>query len=256
MDRKFLRVIHNGEIIKGYMEDGIVFPIEGEFWDDFKVTGEKFPASEIDEWLPPVIPSKLIAIGLNYRAHAEETKHAIPETPVSFLKSPTSLTGHNSDIIYPVGATSIVDYEAELAVVIGKCAYKVDENEALKYVFGYTCANDVSARDIQKRDGQWMLCKSFNTFNPLGPWIVCGVSPFDLRVVSRLNGSVRQDSRTSDMIFNVSYLIHFLSQVMPLLPGDVIITGTPSGIGRMKEGDKIEIEVENIGVLSNTVKLP
>jgi 2-keto-4-pentenoate hydratase/2-oxohepta-3-ene-1,7-dioic acid hydratase in catechol pathway len=219
-------------------------------------TGESFPVTEINKWLPPVVPSKLIAIGLNYRAHAEEVKLAIPETPVSFLKSATSITAHNSDIIYPVGLTKIVEYEAELAVVIGKYAYKVDEKDALQYVLGYTCANDVSARDIQKRDGQWMLAKSFNTFNPLGPWIVCGISPLDLRVTSRLNGETRQDSRTSDMIFSVPRLIHFLSQVMPLFPGDVIITGTPSGVGRLQEGDKIEIELENIGVLSNTVKLP
>ena len=256
MDRKFLRCVYNGEIIKGYIEGESVFPIHGEFWEEFTPAGEKFPAAKIEKWLSPVIPSKLIAIGLNYRAHAEEVKREIPEAPVSFLKSPTSLTGHDSDIIYPVGLTKNVDYEAELAVVMGKYAYKADEKEALEYVFGYTCANDVSARDIQKRDVQWMLAKSFNTFTPLGPWIVPGISPMELRVSARLNGELRQDSNTSDMIFSVPYLIHFLSQVMPLLPGDVIITGTPSGVGRLKEGDKIEIEVENIGSLSNTVKLP
>ncbi|MCL2768286.1 MAG: fumarylacetoacetate hydrolase family protein [Synergistaceae bacterium] len=256
MDRKFLRCVHDGEVIKGYIEGDNVFPIQGEFWEDFEAAGGKFPVPEIEEWLPPVVPSKLIAIGLNYRAHAMETNFPIPEEPISFLKSTTSLTGHNTDIFYPVGLTHAVDYEAELAVVMGKYAYKVNEKEALDYVFGYTCANDVSARDIQKRDGQWMLAKSFNTFNPLGPWIVCGISPMDLRVVSRLNGETRQDSRTSDLIFSIPYLISFLSQVMPLLPGDVIITGTPSGIGRLKEGDNIEIEVEGIGTLSNTVKLP
>jgi len=256
MNKKFLRCVHNGRIINGYIEDDNVYPIHGEFWEPFEETGEKFPVSEITEWLPPVTPSKLIAIGLNYRAHATEVKLPIPEAPVSFLKSVTSLTGHNNDIIYPVGLTKNVDYEAELAVVIGKRAYKVDEKEALEYVFGYTCANDVSARDIQKRDGQWMLAKSFNTFNPLGPWIVSGISPLDLRVTARLNGKTCQDSRTSDMIFSVPRLIHFLSQVMPLLPGDVIITGTPSGVGRLNESDRIEIEVENIGILSNTVRLP
>ena len=254
MNRKYLRALYNEETISGYIEDDYVFPIQGEFWEDFKTTGEMFPVAKIEKWLSPVIPSKLIAIGLNYRAHASEVKLPIPEAPISFLKSTTSITGHGEDIIYPVGLTEAVDYEAELAVVIGKHAYKVDEKEALEYVFGYTCANDVSARDIQKRDGQWMLAKSFNTFNPLGPWIVCGISPLDLRVTSRLNGQTRQDSRTSDMIFSVPYLIHFLSQVMPLLPGDVIVSGTPSGVGRLKQGDIIEIEVENIGVLSNTVR--
>ena len=256
MNRKYLCCVHNGKIIKGYIEDENVFPINGEFWEDFIVAGEKFPVFEIEEWLAPVNPSKLIAIGLNYRAHAAEANLQISKEPISFLKSTTSLSGHKADIIYPVGLTNIVDYEAELAVVMGKHTYKVKENEALDYVFGYTCANDVSARDIQKRDGQWMLAKSFNTFTPLGPWIVSGISPLDLRVVARLNGETRQDSSTSDMIFSVPYLIHFLSQVMPLLPGDVIITGTPSGVGRLKEGDKIEIEVENIGTLSNTVRLP
>ncbi|MCL2146595.1 MAG: fumarylacetoacetate hydrolase family protein [Synergistaceae bacterium] len=254
MNRKYLRALYNGETISGYIEDDYVFPVIGEFWGDFRTTGERFPVAKIEKWLPPVLPSKLIAIGLNYRAHANEVKLQIPEAPISFLKSTTSITGHGSDIIYPVGLTEVVEYEAELAVVMGKVAYKVEEKEALEYVFGYTCANDVSARDIQKRDGQWMLAKSFNTFNPLGPWIVCDISPTDLRVSSRLNGQTRQDSRTSDMIFSVPYLIHFLSQVMPLLPGDVIVTGTPSGVGRLKEGDLIEIEVENIGVLSNTVK--
>ena len=254
MNRKFMRVLYNGETVSGYIEDEYVFPVAGEFWGEHKIAGERFPVAKIEKWLPPVMPSKLIAIGLNYRAHASEVKLPIPEAPISFLKSTTSITGHREDIIYPVGMTEAVDYEAELAVVIGKMAYKVDEKEALEYVFGYTCANDVSARDIQKRDGQWMLAKSFNTFNPLGPWIVCGISPLDLRVTSRLNGQTRQDSRTSDMIYSVPYLIHFLSQVMPLLPGDVIVTGTPSGVGRLKEGDLIDIEVENIGVLSNTVR--
>jgi 2-keto-4-pentenoate hydratase/2-oxohepta-3-ene-1,7-dioic acid hydratase in catechol pathway len=256
MDRKFIRCLRNGETISGYIEDDNVFPIQGEFWGYFRTTGDRFPVAKIEKWLPPVIPSKLIAIGLNYRAHASEVKLTIPEAPISFLKSTTSITGHGSDIIYPVGLSKAVEYEAELAVVMGKYTYKVEENEALEYVLGYTCANDVSARDIQKRDGQWMLAKSFNTFSPLGPWIVSGIFPQNLRVTSRLNGETRQDSRTSDMIFSVPYLIHFLSQVMPLLPGDVIITGTPSGVGRLKDGDKIEIEVENIGVLTNTVKLP
>jgi len=256
MIRKFLRCIRKGEILNGYVDKENVIPIEGEFWGNFRISGEEFPVSEIDKWLPPVSPSKLIAIGLNYRAHAEEVKLTIPDKPVSFLKSTTSITGHNSDIIYPVGLTEMVDYEAELAIVMGKYAYKTDEEEALGHVLGYTCANDVSARDIQKRDGQWMLAKSFNTFTPLGPWIVSGICPMDLRVTSRLNGETRQNSRTSDMIFSIPYIIHFLSQVLPLLPGDVIITGTPSGTGRMKEGDRIEVEVENIGVLSNTVRLP
>jgi 2-keto-4-pentenoate hydratase/2-oxohepta-3-ene-1,7-dioic acid hydratase in catechol pathway len=253
MNRKFLRCVHNGETISGYIENDYVFPVIGEFWENFNATGVKFPVAEIEKWLPPVVPSKLIAIGLNYRAHALEAKLEIPKAPISFLKSTTSITGHNSEIIYPVGLSEAVDYEAELAVVMGKHAYKIDEKDALEYVLGYTCANDVSARDIQKRDGQWMLAKSFNTFNPLGPWIVCDTSPTDLRVTSRLNGETRQDSRTSDMIFSIPYLIHFLTQVMPLFPGDVIITGTPAGVGRLQKGDIIEIEVDGIGVLSNTV---
>jgi 2-keto-4-pentenoate hydratase/2-oxohepta-3-ene-1,7-dioic acid hydratase in catechol pathway len=248
--------LYKGEIINGYVEDKSVVPIQGQFWENFRTAGNEFPVADIEKWLPPVVPSKLIAIGLNYRAHAEEVNLAIPEEPVSFLKSTTSIIGHKSDIIYPVGLTKAVEYEAELAVVIGKYTYKTKVEDALKHVLGYTCANDVSARDIQKRDGQWMLSKSFNTFNPIGPWIVSGISPLDLLITARLNGEIRQDSRTSNMIFDVPYLIHFLSQVMPLLPGDVIITGTPSGVGRLKDGDKFEIEIENIGILSNTVKSP
>lgn len=251
--RKFLRVIHKGEIKQGYVDAERVVCLSGNFWDSPKETGESFALGEIQEWLSPVMPSKLIAIGLNYKKHAAEFNLSIPEQPVSFLKSTTSITGHKAGIIYPAGLSRVVDYEAELAVVIGKEAYKISENESLDYIFGYTCANDVSARDIQKRDGQWMLCKSFNTFNPLGPWIVSGMDASNIRVMSRLNGAVKQDSMTSDMIFGVPYLVHFLSQVMPLLPGDVIITGTPSGVGRMKEGDKIEIELQGIGILENTV---
>lgn len=203
--------------------------------------------------LAPVLPGKAVCVGLNYRNHAAEMGEPLPRSPLLFLKPSTAVIGPEEVIEYPRAMSERVDYEAELAVVIGRRCRQVRDSEAGDYIFGYTCANDVTARDLQKRDGQWTRAKSFDTFLPLGPYIVSGLDPSDLRIQARLNGQVRQDSTTAELVFNVPQLVAFISQVMTLEPGDVILTGTPPGIGPMQPGDEIEIEIAQIGVLRNRV---
>ncbi len=204
--------------------------------------------------LPPVHPGKIIAVGLNYVDHVKEggRDRDVPDEPVIFMKPQSALIGNGATIELPAD-TENIHYEAELAVVIGKRARRVAEADAYDYILGLTCGNDVSARVLQAKDGQWTRAKGFDTFLPLGPAVVVGLRADDLAVQSRLNGEVRQSARTSQMIFSVPKLIAFISRVMTLDPGDVIITGTPAGVGPMKPGDTIEVEVEGIGVLRNLV---
>ncbi len=212
--------------------------------------------------LAPVCPPNVIALGLNYRQHATESQMKLPERPLMFLKATTSVIGPEDAIVLPHVAPAEVDYEAELCLVIGKTARNVSEAEALDYVMGYTCGNDVSARDCQIRldGGQWARGKSFDTFCPLGPWIETDLDPDNCGIRSRLNGQMMQDSNTSDLIFNCRFLISYLSHSLTLLPGTVIMTGTPEGVGfvrqppvYMKAGDAIEIEIDGIGTLRNPV---
>lgn len=200
--------------------------------------------------LAPCLPSKIVAVGLNYRDHAAELNLELPKHPLIFLKPPTSVIGPGDEIVYPE-ISQRVDYEAELAVVIGKKAKDVSPETARDYIFGYTCANDVTARDLQKGDGQWTRSKSFDTFLPLGPVIVTDVDPGNLRIRATLNGKVKQDSSTAQMVFPVEELVSFISRVMTLVPGDVIITGTPPGVGPMEPGDVLEVSIEGIGSLAN-----
>ena len=204
--------------------------------------------------LAPVEPSKIICIGLNYHAHVQASFSAdkAPEYPLIFLKPPSSGIGPEDKIVHP-SQSERVDYEAELGVVIGKMARNVSEAEAENYVFGYTCVNDVTARDLQKKDGQWSRAKGFDTFCPVGPHIVTGIDYRDLLVEGILNDEIKQSGRTSLMIFKIPYLISYISSVMTLLPGDLISTGTPSGIAPMKSGDKIEVRVETVGSLVNSM---
>ena len=201
--------------------------------------------------LAPCEPSKIVAIGLNYRDHAAEFGNPIPEEPLIFMKPSTAVIGPDEDIVYPEMSRR-VDYEAELAVVIGKAARHVREADFRDYVLGYTCINDVTARDLQKQDGQWTRAKGFDTFAPLGPWVETAIAdPNNLAIEGFLNGERRQHSNTSNLIFPVATLVSFISRIMTLLPGDVIATGTPSGIGPMRPGDVVEIRVEGIGTLKN-----
>jgi 2-keto-4-pentenoate hydratase/2-oxohepta-3-ene-1,7-dioic acid hydratase in catechol pathway len=194
----------------------------------------------------------VVALGLNYAAHAAEMKVALPTEPLIFLKPSTSVAAPDEPILYPAMSEQ-VEYECELAVVIGRKARQVAEADATGYVLGYTCANDVTARDLQRRDSQWSRAKGFDTFCPLGPWIETEIDPGDLHIETRVNGVVKQSSRTSDLVFRVPRTVSYVSQIMTLLPGDVILTGTPSGVGPVQPGDVMEVEIEGIGVLRNPV---
>lgn len=218
------------------------------------------------KFAPPITqPSKIIALGLNYQDHAEEGKGKIPEVPLIFAKFPNSIIGHNDQIRWDLNVTKKVDFEAELAVIIGKKVYNFPETAALDAVFGYTCSNDVSARDLQFGDKQWVRGKSLDTFCPLGPWIVTTddiPDPHSLRIQCRLNDTVMQDSNTGLMVFKVSKLVSFMSRHFTLLPGDVILTGTPSGVGvfrnpsvYLQDGDEITVEIEKIGRLTNRCRV-
>lgn len=198
-------------------------------------------------------PSKVIAIGLNYRDHAKEFNMPIPDYPILFLKPPTAVIEDGDDFIFPP-QTQELHYEGELGIVISERAKSVPVSEADRYIAGYTCANDVTARDLQRMDGQWTRAKSFDTFCPLGPRIVKDIDPGVLGITTRVNGQVRQRSTTANMIFNVYELVSFVSGIMTLLPGDVIITGTPPGVGALNPGDTVEIDIERIGTLKNKVR--
>lgn len=247
---RLVRLLHEGDVRFGIAEDTTVTLISDEPFAAYEHDGV-VPLSQA-ELLAPVIPTKIVCVGVNYRAHAEEMGHTLPDEPVIFLKPPTAINHANGDILVPEPGMRI-DHEAELAIVMGRRAHRVTEDEALDHVLGYTCANDVTARDIQKKDGQWTRAKGFDGFCPLGPWVVTDIDPSDLKIEALLNGEVVQSSRTSDMVFDVPAVVSFVSRVMTLLPGDVILTGTPSGIGPMRSGDVIEVRIEGIGSLVNRV---
>lgn len=231
----------------GLWEGDQVIPLNAEG----RPAGERVPMATL-RILPPVTPSKIIGIGTNYHKHALEMGRALPTVPKIFLKPSTAIVGPNEPILLPPGAER-VDHEVELGVVIGRRASRVSRAEALDYVAGYTVVNDVTARDFQRADGVFARAKGFDSFCPVGPCLVTGLDPRDLGVWARVNGEVRQDGRTSDLIFDVASLIEFVSGVMTLLPGDLIATGTPEGVGPLTHGDLVEVEVEGIGVLRNPV---
>lgn len=244
--------------------DGVALAIEGDLFGEYRVTDHR---ADVMKRLAPVQPAAILCIGLNYRFHAEETKAAIPQHPVVFMKLPTAIQHPGEPILLPTHLRSDkVDYECELAVIIGKTAKNVSRDNALGHVLGYTCANDVSARDWQKTGGggQWCRGKTFDTFCPLGPVLVTAdeiPDPNNLRIKTVLNGKTLQDWTTSDMIFDVPALIEFLSGSTTLVPGTVILTGTPHGVGMarnppvwLKDGDTVDIEIEGIGTLSNPVR--
>jgi 2-keto-4-pentenoate hydratase/2-oxohepta-3-ene-1,7-dioic acid hydratase in catechol pathway len=215
-------------------------------------TGEGMSLPEV-RLLAPCEPTKIVALGLNYRDHALEIGHPLPEEPLLFMKPSTAVIGPDEDIVYPAMSRQ-VDYEAELAVVIGRTCRFVKAEDFRDYVLGYTCINDVTARDLQRKDGQFTRSKSFDTFAPLGPWIETAIpDPDNLMVEAYLNGERRQHGNTRDMVFGVAAQVSFISRIMTLLPGDVIATGTPFGIGPMAPGDVVEIRVESIGRLQNRV---
>jgi 2-keto-4-pentenoate hydratase/2-oxohepta-3-ene-1,7-dioic acid hydratase in catechol pathway len=217
-----------------------------------RFTGATYPLDDV-RLLGPVLPSKVIAVGQNYPEHTREMGSAPAPEPVLFLKPSTAVVGNREPISYPVKLTQRVDYEGELAVVIGTICREVPAARAADVIFGYTCANDVTARDLQARDAQWTRAKGFDSFCPLGPWIETDLDPADLQLTTSLNGEVRQRSRTSEMLYDVPALIEYVSAVMTLLPGDVLLTGTPAGVGPMEDGDEVTVTIEKIGSLTNPV---
>jgi 2-keto-4-pentenoate hydratase/2-oxohepta-3-ene-1,7-dioic acid hydratase in catechol pathway len=235
----------------GVIEEEGVREMDGDPYGHFHLTSKIKKMEEV-RLLAPSLPSKIVAIGLNYRDHAEEVKLEIPKEPVFFIKPSTSVIGPGEAIVFP-RMSRRVDYEGELAIVIKKTAKSVPEEKAGDCILGYTCFNDVTARDLQPKNGQWTLSKGFDTFAPIGPWIVTDIDPSQLEISTFLNGERRQHSNTRNLIFGCKSLVSYVSQVMTLLPGDVIATGTSSGIGKMAVGDKVDVVIEGIGTLSNTI---
>jgi 2-keto-4-pentenoate hydratase/2-oxohepta-3-ene-1,7-dioic acid hydratase in catechol pathway len=229
-----------------------------------RLTGNRYPLAEV-RLLAPVLPSKVVAVDRNYRPEPDGPERDSPELdgpeldgkapsePVLFLKPSTSVTGPGDAIKYPVKLTERVDFEGELAVIIGRLCRQVPPERADEVIFGYACANDVTARDLQARDGQWTRAKGFDTFCPLGPWMETGTNPADLDLTTTVNGVVRQQARTSELLWNVPDLVAYVSQVMTLLPGDVLLTGTPAGVGPLTAGDQVSVTIESIGTLTNRV---
>ncbi len=248
---RLVRFLVHGNISYGVLSGDEVAELDGDFFVPLKSLKGYHRLSNVT-MLSPCAPAKIVAVGLNYRDHAQELGFPIPEEPIIFLKPPTAVIGPGEAVVCPAMSKQ-VDYEAELGVVIKDRISRIDHDEARDHILGYTCANDVTARDLQKKDGQWTRAKSFDTFCPAGPWIETDLGPDDLLVESYLNGERKQSSRTSQFIFGIDRLVSFISHVMTLEPGDLIITGTPAGIGPMKPGDEIEVRIEGIGSLKNRV---
>jgi len=253
---KIARFSHDGAIDYGIVDEDALVVLAGDpLFTGFDTTGERVPLGKVGALLAPVIPrSKVVAVGKNYREHAAEMGGEAPEEPLLFLKPNTSVIGLGDAILLPP-QSSQVEYEGELAVVIGKIARNVPEAKAHEHIFGYTVANDVTARDLQKKDGQWTRAKGFDTFCPLGPVIETELDP-EAFLRTRVNGELKQEARLSEMVHDIPSIIAYASSVFTLLPGDVVLTGTPAGVGPLVAGDTVEVEVEGVGSLVNPVRTP
>jgi len=249
---KIYRFRHKNMIRYGVLKEENLHPVSGSIFDKFRIGERYIPISRV-VLLPPVEPTKIVGIGRNYKAHSRELGNPIPREPLLFLKPPSAVIGPNGIISYPE-MSERVDYEGELAVVIRKEARRLSEEaDVEEFILGYTCFNDVTARDLQVKDVQFTRAKSFDTFASIGPCVATGLDPGRLRIKTFLNGKLRQSSSTRNMLFPVSVLIRYVSCVMTLYPGDVITTGTPEGVGPMAPGDRVDVQIEGIGTLSNTV---
>ncbi|MFC2033729.1 fumarylacetoacetate hydrolase family protein [Chloroflexota bacterium] len=248
---KIIRYAIDNKINYGILDGDMVQSLADTPYASLKTTSCRYKLDEL-KLLAPCLPSKIMALGLNYHSHAKELQMPLPEVPLLFLKPSTAVVGPEDSITYPQ-STQRMDYEGELGVVIKMPAYQVSVKEALSYVLGYTCFNDVTARDLQQKDKQWSRAKGFDTFAPMGPCIETELNPADVPLETYLNGELKQQGNTSDLIFPVPELVSFLSHIMTLLPGDVIATGTPSGIGPMQPGDTVEVKIQPIGILRNYV---
>lgn len=249
---RLARFIHQGKTAYGIVDGEVVRAVDGNIVANPKPIGRPIPIKDV-KFLVPCEPTKVIAMAMNYRKHAEELKLKLPDEPVFFYKPQSSLIGMGDAIEYP-SLSKQVDYEAEMAFVIGKTAKSVPISKALNYVLGYTCFNDVTARDIQfKTSIEFVKSKGFDTFAAVGPWIETDLDPSNLKLECLVNGRVRQSGNTNDLIFGVAETISFISSIMTLCPGDIIATGTPSGIGPLSVGDVVAVYVEGIGTLENKV---
>jgi 2-keto-4-pentenoate hydratase/2-oxohepta-3-ene-1,7-dioic acid hydratase in catechol pathway len=248
---KIVRFAVDGKARYGILKDQSIQGLEGKPFRHIKPLDQHFLANQV-KLLAPCQPSKIIALGLNYHNHARELNSPVPDSPLTFLKPSTAVIGPGDNIIYP-SVSARVDYEGELAVVIKKPVWRVAVEDALDYVLGYTCFNDVTARDLQQHDSQWTRAKGFNTFAAVGPWIETELDPGNVALETYLNGKLKQQGNSVDLIYSVPEIINFISHVMTLLPGDIISTGTPSGVGPMYPGDTVEVRIPQIGTLRNFV---
>jgi 2-keto-4-pentenoate hydratase/2-oxohepta-3-ene-1,7-dioic acid hydratase in catechol pathway len=249
---RFVRYRYGKELAAfGWVEDDRIGPIVGDLFGEYRRLEAEIALDRV-HLLSPVVPSKIICVGRNYVEHAKEQNAEIPEVPLLFLKPPTTIIGPEDKIVLPPQSQQ-VEHEAELAVVIGKQGRWITLDHAADYVLGCTIANDVTARDLQHRDGQWTRGKGFDTFCPVGPWIDSEIDPSDVLISCRVNGELRQIGSSREMIFSIPQLITYISSIMTLMPGDLILTGTPAGVGPLNAGDRVEVTIEGLGTLSNEV---
>jgi 2-keto-4-pentenoate hydratase/2-oxohepta-3-ene-1,7-dioic acid hydratase in catechol pathway len=253
---RLVRFRFGDRIATGAVDEGseAIRVLAGTFFEQPVPTDEEVALDDV-RLLAPILPSKVVCLGKNYAAHAAEFGGDVPEEPLVFLKPSTSVIGPGDTIPLP-SISRRVDYEGELAVVIGRLARFVRAEEVFRYILGYTCANDVTLRDLQKKDGQWTRAKGFDGSCPLGPWIETDLDPNDAPIETRVNGDTGQTATTADLVFGVATVIEFITTFMTLLPGDVILTGTPEGVGKLEPGDRVEVEVDGVGVLANPVERP
>ncbi|PWM38668.1 MAG: DUF2437 domain-containing protein [Clostridiales bacterium] len=248
---KLVRLKTRDGIRYGVIKGGAIYEVQGDIFEGLRMSGRSFPL-EGANLLPPVQPGKVVGVAYNYREHAQERGLRAPKEPQLFLKPPSAVTAPGSRIPWPP-LSKQVEFEGELAVVIGRPAKNIDMKYAQDYILGLTCANDVTARDLQLPGSQWALCKGFDGFLPLGPCVVTGLDYKELQLTVSLNGKVRQQANMGDMLFGIPELVGYVSRVMTLLPGDVILTGTPAGSAPMRRGDEVSVEIGGIGTLRNTM---
>ena len=250
---RFVRFQHNGDSPRfGWLHEDQVGEIQGDLFGSYRRKKTTIPLKDV-RLLAPTVPSKIVCVGRNYVDHAKELGNEVPKVPLIFLKAPSSVIADGEAVLLPPQSTQ-VEHEGELVAVIGKRGRNVTAESAKEYILGYTIGNDVTARDLQKTDGQWTRAKGFDTFCPFGPWIDTDFDPSDALITCRVNGQMRQLSSTRDMIFNIGVMIAYISSVMTLEPGDLVFTGTPAGVGALKPGDVVEVEIDGLGVLKNPVK--
>ena len=252
---KIYRFRYRKKVLQGVLQEEFLFPIVGSIFGDFRIGTSPVPVGDV-RVLPPVLPTKIIGIGRNYTEHAKEMGNPLPEEPLIFLKPPTAVIGHLDAVVQPP-ASARVDYEGEVGVVIRKRTHPLrDDDPVDDVILGYTCFNDVTARDLQAKDVQFTRAKGFDTFAAVGPCVATGLDPASLRLKTFLNGKLVQSGTTASLIFPIPHLVRFLSRIMTLNPGDIIATGTPAGVGPVSPGDRVDVQIEGIGVLSNPFRRP